>query len=172
MRSGNRARRHEPGPLVPGTLKALVCDKHVVGVTTNPTILHKAIAGSQVYAEELHDLAALDIPVAKAVRLLTTHDVHGVCDLLAPAYERSDQRRPRVHRTRPRVAHDTHHTIAEARLLWWMVDRPDRFIKIPATREGGLTAVTTCLDKGISVNVTLIFSLDRYTEATSGHGQR
>ena len=155
--------------LVSGTLKALVRDKHVVGVTTNPTIFHKAIAGSEVYAEQLHDLAALDLPVAEAVRLLTTHDVRAVCDLLAPVYERSDWRDGRVSiEVDPRLAHDTERTVAEARLLWWMVDRPNLFIKIPATRQG-LAAITRCLAEGISVNVTLIFSLDRYAEVMDAY---
>ena len=70
--------------LVSGNLKALVRDKHVVGVTTNPTIFHKAITSSHVYDEQIGNLAALDIPVAEAIRLLTTHDVRAVCDLLRP----------------------------------------------------------------------------------------
>ena len=155
--------------LVSGTLKALVRDKHVVGVTTNPTIFHKAIAGSEVYAEQLHDLAILDLPVAETIRLLTTHDVRAVCDLLAPVYERSDWRDGRVSiEVDPRLAHDTERTVAEARLLWWMVDRPNLFIKIPATRHG-LAAITRCLAEGISVNVTLIFSLDRYAEVMDAY---
>ena len=149
--------------LVSGSLKALVRDKHVVGVTTNPTIFHKAIAGSHVYDEQLHDLAALDIPVAEAIRLITTHDVRSVCDLLRPVYEASDGCDGRVSiEVDPRLAHDTARTVAEARLLWWMVDRPNLLIKIPATMEG-LPAITQALAEGISVNVTLIFSLDRYS---------
>ena len=150
------------GRLVSGSLRTLVRDKHVVGVTTNLTIFHKAIAGSEVYAEQLHDLATLDIPVAEAVRLLTTHDVRAVCDLLAPVYEHSDWRDGRVSiEVDPHLAHDTDRTTAEARLLWWMVDRPNLFIKIPAT-QAGLPAITETLAAGISVNVTLIFSLERY----------
>ena len=76
--------------LVSGNLKALVRDKHVVGVTTNPTIFHKAITSSHVYDEQIANLAALDIPVAEAIRLLTTHDVRAVCDLLRPVYEATD----------------------------------------------------------------------------------
>ena len=148
--------------LVSGNLKALVRDKHVVGVTTNPTIFHKAIAGGHVYDEQLHDLAALGIPVAEAVDLLTTHDVRSVCDLLRPVYESTDGCDGRVSlEVDPRLARDTDRTVAEARLLWWMVDRPNLFIKIPATVEG-LPAITRVLSEGISVNVTLIFSLDRY----------
>jgi transaldolase len=76
--------------LVSGNLKALVRDKHVVGVTTNPTIFHKAITGTHVYDEQIANLAALDIPVAEAIRLLTTHDVRAVCDLLRPVYDATD----------------------------------------------------------------------------------
>ena len=79
--------------LVSGNLKALVRDKHVVGVTTNPTIFHKAITSSHVYDEQIANLAALDIPVAEAIRLLTTHDVRAVCDSVAPGLRRD--RRPR-----------------------------------------------------------------------------
>ena len=114
------------------------------------------------YDEQLHDLAALDIPAAQAVLLITTHDVRAVCDLLRPVYEATEGRDGRVSiEVDPRLANDTDRTVAEAHLLWWLVDRPNLFIKIPATREG-LPAITRCLAEGISVNVTLIFSLERY----------
>jgi transaldolase len=148
--------------LVSGNLKALVRDKHVVGVTTNPTIFHKAITGSHVYDEQLRHLAALDIPVAEGIRLLTTHDVRAVCDLLRPVYDHTDGIDGRVSiEVDPGLAHDTERTAAEADLLWWLVDRPNLMVKIPAT-EAGLPAITSALAAGISVNVTLIFSLDRY----------
>jgi transaldolase len=148
--------------LVSGNLKALVRDKHVVGVTTNPTIFQKAISTSHVYDEQLHDLTALDVPAAQAVLLITTHDVRSVCDLLRPVYEATEGRDGRVSiEVDPRLAHDTDRTVAEAHLLWWLVDRPNLFIKIPATLEG-LPAISRCLSEGISVNVTLIFSLARY----------
>ncbi|MGH3951375.1 MAG: transaldolase [Pseudonocardiaceae bacterium] len=148
--------------LVSGNLKELVRDKHVVGVTTNPTIFHKAISTSAVYDEQVHDLAALDIPAEEAVRLITTHDVRAACDQLRDVYESTGGLDGRVSiEVDPRLAHDTERTIAEAHLLWWMVDRPNLFIKIPATLEG-LPAISECLADGISVNVTLIFSLDRY----------
>jgi transaldolase len=148
--------------LVSGNLKALVRDKQVVGVTTNPTIFQKAITTSDVYDEQLDDLAALDIPAAQAVLLITTHDVRSVCDLLRPVYEATEGRDGRVSiEVDPRLANDTDRTVSEAHLLWWLVDRPNLLIKIPATREG-LPAITRVLAEGISVNVTLIFSLDRY----------
>jgi transaldolase len=148
--------------LVSGNLKALVRDKHVVGVTTNPTIFHKAITGTHVYDEQMANLAALDIPVAEAIRLLTTHDVRAVCDLLRPVYESTDGLDGRVSiEVDPGLADDTGRTAAEADLLWWMVDRPNLMVKIPAT-EAGLPAITSALAVGISVNVTLIFSVERY----------
>ena len=150
-----------------GNLKALVRDKHVVGVTTNPTIFHKAIAGTHVYDEQIANLAALDIPVAEAIRLLTTHDVRAVCDLLRPVYEATDCLDGRVSiEVDPGLAEDTRRTAAEAELLWWMVDRPNLMVKIPAT-EAGLPAIAGALAAGISVNVTLIFSAERY-EAVMG----
>jgi transaldolase len=148
--------------LVSGNLKAMVRDKHVVGVTTNPTIFHKAITGSDVYDEQIANLAALDIPVAEAIRLLTTHDVRAVCDLLRPVYDATDGLDGRVSiEVDPCLADDTARTAAEAELLWWMVDRPNLMVKIPAT-EAGLPAITSALAAGISVNVTLIFLVQRY----------
>jgi transaldolase len=155
------------GRLVSGNLKALVRDKHVVGVTTNPTIFHKAITGTDVYDDQMANLAALDIPVAEAIRLLTTHDVRAVCDLLRPVYDATDGLDGRVSiEVDPGLADDTRRTAAEAELLWWMVDRPNLMVKIPAT-EAGLPAITGALAAGISVNVTLIFSVERY-EAVMG----
>ncbi|MCX9193861.1 transaldolase [Carbonactinospora thermoautotrophica] len=148
--------------LVSGDLAALVRDKHVVGVTTNPTIFRNAISASDIYDEQLSQLAQLDVSAAEAVRLITTHDVRSACDVLRPIYEASGGRDGRVSiEVDPRLAHDTARTLAEARLLWWMVDRPNLLIKIPATEEG-LPAISACLAEGISVNVTLIFSLVRY----------
>ena len=155
--------------LVSGSLRALVRDSHVVGVTTNPTIFQKAISGSEVYAEQLHDLAALEVPVAEAIDFMVAHDVRAVCDLLRSVYDRSDGIDGRVSiEVDPLLAADTDRTIAEARLLWWMVDRPNLMIKIPATDEG-LPAVAACLAEGISVNVTLIFSLARYTQVVDAY---
>jgi transaldolase len=95
--------------------------------------------------------------------------VRSVCDLLRPVYDRTEGQDGRVSiEVDPRLARDTDRTLAEARLLWWMVDRPNLLIKIPATREG-LPAITSCLAEGISVNVTLIFSLDRYEEVMEAY---
>ena len=155
--------------LISGNLKALVRDKNVMGVTTNPTIFHKAITSSHVYDEQLAHLAALDIPVAEGIRLLTTHDVRAVCDLLRHVYDVSDGVDGRVSiEVDPGLAHQTEPTAAEANLLWWLVDRPNLMVKIPATDEG-LPAITRTLAAGISVNVTLIFSLTRYEAVTNAY---
>ena len=96
--------------------------------------------------------------------MVTTYDVRWACDVLRPVYDASDGVDGRVSiEVDPRLAHETEKTVAEARQLWWLVDRPNLFIKIPATRAG-LPAIAQCLAEGISVNVTLIFSLERYGE--------
>jgi transaldolase len=148
--------------LTTGSLASLVADDHVVGVTTNPTIFAKAITASDAYAPQLRDLAARGVGPSEALRLMTAYDVRWACDVLRPVYDRTDGGDGRVSiEVDPRLATDTHATIAEARDLWWLVDRPNLYIKIPAARQG-LPAIAACLAEGISINVTLIFSLDRY----------
>jgi transaldolase len=148
--------------LTSGSLAELVARDHVVGVTTNPTIFAKAIAGSDAYARQIRDMSARGAVVGEALRAMTASDVRWACDVLRPVYDATDGVDGRVSiEVDPRLAHDTEATIAEARYLWWLVDRPNLFIKIPAARQG-LPAITACLAEGISVNVTLIFSLTRY----------
>jgi transaldolase len=150
--------------LATGNLEALIRDKHIVGVTSNPTIFQKAISGSDLYDQQIHDLAARRVTVEEALRMITATDIRWACDQLRPVYDASEGVDGRVsYEVDPRLAHDTETTIAEARQLWWLVDRPNLFIKIPATKEG-LPAISQCLAEGISVNVTLIFSLQRYRE--------
>ncbi|MEU1607294.1 transaldolase [Micromonospora matsumotoense] len=146
-----------------GGLDQLRREKHVAGVTTNPTIFAKALSDADEYNWQLKDLATRGIEVEEAVRMLTTYDVRWACDVMRPSYDGSDGVDGRVSiEVDPRVAHDTDKTVAEAKALWWLVDRPNLFIKIPAT-EAGLAAITATLAEGISVNVTLIFGLDRYS---------
>jgi transaldolase len=148
--------------LVSGSLADLAARDHVVGVTTNPTIFAKAISGSDAYDTQIGDLAARGVDVREALRALTTFDVRWACDVLRPVYDATDGVDGRVSiEVDPRLAHDTAATIAEARALWWAVDRPNLFVKIPAARQG-IRAISTCLAEGISINVTLIFSLQRY----------
>jgi transaldolase len=152
------------GRLTSEGLADLIRDKHVVGVTTNPTIFQKAIAESELYDRQIRDLAARGVDVEEAVRMITTYDVRWACDVLRPVYDASDGVDGRVSiEVDPRISGDAEATIAEARQLWWLVDRPNLFIKIPATRAS-LPAIAQCLAEGISVNVTLIFSLERYGE--------
>jgi len=144
------------------SLASLVKDFHVVGVTSNPTIFAAALASSDDYAEQLRDLAARKVTVDEASRMITTADVRWACDVMRPAFDASGGQDGRVSiEVDPRLAMDTVATQAEAKQLWWLVDRDNLFIKIPAT-EAGLPAITDVLAHGISVNVTLIFSLDRY----------
>ncbi len=148
--------------LVSGSLASLAANDHVVGVTTNPSIFAKSITGGDAYQPQLRDLATRGVSVPEALRALTTFDVRWACDVLRPAYDASAGQDGRVSiEVDPRLAHDTKATIAEARALWWLVDRPNLFIKIPAARQG-LPAIAACLAEGISINVTLIFSLKRY----------
>ena len=143
-------------------LASLVKDFHVVGVTSNPTIFAGALSSSDEYAEQLHDLAARKVTVDEASRMITTYDVRWACDVMRPAFDASGGLDGRVSiEVDPRLAMDTVATQAEAKQLWWLVDRENLFIKIPAT-EPGLPAITDTLAHGISVNVTLIFSLERY----------
>ena len=150
--------------LVSGSLADLAARDHVVGVTTNPSIFAKAITGSDAYDPQLRDLATRGVEVREALRALTTFDVRWACDVLRPAYDATQGVDGRVSiEVDARLAHDTEATIAEARALWWLVNRPNLFIKIPAARQG-LPAIAGCLAEGISINVTLIFSLQRYDE--------
>jgi transaldolase len=145
-----------------GNLADLVRDQQVVGVTTNPSIFEKALSEGDAYDQQIRDLALRGVDVAEAVRMLTTYDVRWACDVLREVYDRTDSVDGRVSiEVDPRVAQDTERTIAEAKALWWLVDRPNLYIKIPATLPG-LPAITQVLAQGISVNVTLIFSLERY----------
>jgi transaldolase len=147
-----------------GELARDIGERSVVGVTTNPSIFAAAVSGSSLYDPQIADLAARGVDVGEAVRTITATDVREACDVMRPLYDATDGVDGRVSiEVDPRLARDTAATIAEARYLWWLVDRPNALIKIPATVES-LPAITAALADGISVNVTLIFSLDRYRE--------
>jgi transaldolase len=148
--------------LTTGSLDKMRREQHVVGVTTNPTIFAKALSDADAYDAQLKDVASMGVTVEEAVRLMTGRDVREACDVMRPAYDASAGVDGRVSiEVDPRKAHETDSTVAEAKTLWWLVNRPNLFIKIPATFEG-LPAITRTLAEGISVNVTLIFSLERY----------
>ncbi|QPP10024.1 transaldolase [Streptomyces bathyalis] len=153
--------------LASGGLSRLVSEQGVVGITSNPTIFDKAIGSGLHYDAQITDLARRGVGVAEAARLLTAYDVRWACDALRDVYEMTHGLDGRVSiEVAPQLAKDTMASLAEARDLWWQVDRPNLFVKIPATREG-LGAISAALAEGISVNVTLIFSLDRYAEVIS-----
>jgi transaldolase len=148
--------------LAGGGLQSLVRDRHVVGVTTNPTIFASALAKGDRYNDQLDELAAGGADVDTAVFTVTTDDVRAGCDVLAPVHERTSGLDGCVSiEVDPRLSRDAAATAQMARRLWATVSRDNLYIKIPATREG-LAAITEVISRGISVNVTLIFSLDRY----------
>ncbi|MFI5760586.1 MULTISPECIES: transaldolase [unclassified Streptomyces] len=152
-----------------GNLAELIDQQHVVGVTTNPAIFQKAISGGEGYEQQLADLAARKVTVEEAIRMITTADVRDAADILRPVYDSTEGQDGRVSiEVDPRLAHNTPATIAEAKQLAWLVDRPNTLIKIPATKAG-LPAITEVIGKGISVNVTLIFSLERYREVMDAY---
>ena len=145
-----------------GNLADLIKNDNVVGVTTNPSIFAAALADGERYDDQVRQLAAEGADVDKTVFALTTTDVRNACDVLKPVFEATNGVDGRVSiEVSPTMAHDAEKTLASARELWKEVDRHNLFIKIPATTEGG-PAISDTLGDGISVNVTLIFGLDRY----------
>ena len=145
-----------------GNLAELVATKSVVGVTTNPSIFQAALSKGHVYDAQVRELAERGADVEATIRTVTTDDVRAACDVLAPQFEASHGVDGRVSiEVDPRLAHDADKTVAQAVELWKIVDRPNLFIKIPAT-EAGIPAIAKVLGEGISVNVTLIFSVERY----------
>jgi transaldolase len=145
-----------------GNLQDLIDTLHVVGVTSNPTIFQKALEKGDAYDDQVRDLRTREISIDGAIRYLMAFDIRWACDVLRPVFARTGGRDGRVSiEVDPRLAHETERTTAEAKGLWWLVDRPNVMIKIPATKAG-LPAITAATAEGISVNVTLIFGLDRY----------
>ena len=145
-----------------GNLQELIDTKCVVGVTTNPSIFQKAFAEGDAYDGQIAELAERGADVDATIRTVTTDDVRNACDMLAKQYELSGGVDGRVSiEVDPRLAGETDKTIAQAIELWKIVDRPNLLIKIPAT-EAGVPAITAVLAEGISVNVTLIFSVERH----------
>jgi transaldolase len=145
-----------------GGLQKLIADRNVVGITTNPTIFAGALAKGQAYDEQVAALAKASTSVADAVFEITTDDVAAAAEVFAEVYAASGGQDGRVSiEVEPGLAHDAAGTIAQAKQLWAKVDKPNAMIKIPATLAG-LEAITETIAAGISVNVTLIFSLDRH----------
>ena len=145
-----------------GNLAELVRESGVKGVTTNPTIFAGALSNGERYAQQVAELKAAGADVDTAVFEITTTDVKQACDVLRPVFDETNGVDGRVSiEVDPGMARETDDTIAMAERLWAAVDRPNLFIKIPATEEG-LPAIAAAIARGISVNVTLIFSLERY----------
>jgi transaldolase len=151
-----------------GNLAELVETQSVVGVTTNPTIFAAAIADGERYDEQVRKLVADGAPVDKVIFELTTEDVRNACDIFKPIADSSGTDGRVSIEVEPDLANDTEGTIASAQALWQAVDRSNVLIKIPATKEG-LPAITAAIAQGISVNVTLIFSTQRYREVMDAY---
>ena len=148
--------------LATGSLERDLTERHISGVTTNPSIFAAAVKGSNQYDDQLASFKERGLDAEESVRILTTDDVRAAADVLRGVYDSTRGVDGRVSiEVDPRLARDTDATIEQARELWRTVERPNVLIKIPATVEG-LPAITQVLSEGISVNVTLIFSLDRY----------
>jgi transaldolase len=157
------------GRMDSGSLQQLIDTRNVVGVTTNPTIFAGALSNGESYAEQVSELAAAGKDVTEAVFEITTADVSRAADIFRPIYDATHGFDGRVSiEVEPRLAHDAAATIAEAKELWAKIDKPNVMIKIPATVEG-LEAITAAIAAGISVNVTLIFSLQRYREVMNAY---
>ncbi|MCV7193659.1 transaldolase [Mycolicibacterium brumae] len=143
-------------------LQQLIDTRSVVGVTTNPSIFQAALTSGTAYDAQVAELASRGADVDATIRTVTTDDVRNACDVLAKAFEASGGADGRVSiEVDPRLAHDTEKTVLQAVELWKIVDRPNLLIKIPATLAG-LPAITAVIAEGISVNVTLIFSVERH----------
>jgi len=152
-----------------GSLATLIDNSHVVGVTTNPSIFSAAIAGSDKYQGDITALAAGGASIQEIVTKLTTDDVRAACDLFLPTYSRTGGQDGRVSiEVDPDLAYDTSATVARGKALWNLVDRPNLLIKVPATLEG-LPAIEDLTAEGISVNVTLIFSVERYRQVMDSY---
>ncbi|MFZ0716322.1 transaldolase [Mycobacterium sp.] len=152
-----------------GNLQELIDTKSVVGVTTNPSIFQAALSHGDAYDSQVAELAERGADVDATIRTVTTDDVRNAADVLKPQWEASDGVDGRVSiEVDPRLAHETDKTIAQAIELWKIVDRPNVLIKIPATKAG-LPAISAVLAEGISVNVTLIFSVERHREVMDAY---
>jgi transaldolase len=152
-----------------GSLAELIASSNVVGVTTNPSIFSAAIKGSALYKDDVLALKAKGESVNSIVTHLTTSDVKAACDLFLPTFHASNQVDGRVSiEVDPFLAHQTDATIEQGKALWELVDRPNLLVKVPATLEG-LPAIRALTNAGISINVTLIFSVERYEKVMEAY---
>jgi len=154
-----------------GRLARLVSEDGITGLTSNPTIFHKALSGGHSYDRQIRDAAARGLDGKAIYEVLAQRDIRAVADLLLPVYHSTDRVDGYVSlEVSPDLADDTEASVAEARRLWKAVDRPNLMIKIPGT-AAGLPAVTTLLAEGVNVNVTLVFGLRRYREVLGAHAE-
>lgn len=151
-----------------GNLQELIDTKSVVGVTTNPSIFQKALSEGHTYDAQIAELAARGADVDATIRTVTTDDVRSACDVLVPSGRTPTGSTAGCRSRSTRGWHTKPKTIQQAIELWKIVDRPNLFIKIPATKAG-LPAISAVLAEGISVNVTLIFSVQRYREVMDAY---
>jgi transaldolase len=152
-----------------GNLQQLIDTRSIVGVTTNPSIFQAALSKGTAYDAQVAELAERGADVDAVIRTATTDDVREACDVLRPQWNDSNGVDGRVSiEVDPRLAHDTDKTVLQAIELWKIVDRPNLLIKIPATKAG-LPAITAVIAEGISVNVTLIFSVERHREVMDAY---
>jgi transaldolase len=150
--------------LTSGELRRLITGDGLRGMTSNPTIFEKAIAGSSLYDDDIRRLSERGRTAAEIFESLAVADVQAACDAFMPLYDRTAGRDGFVSlEVSPTLAHDTDATVNEAQRLWKAVGRPNLMIKIPGTRAG-LPAISHSIASGINVNVTLLFSVERYAE--------
>jgi transaldolase len=153
--------------LTNGSLQKLISEDCVVGVTTNPSIFNAAISNSDLYAPDIKKMK--DLEIDQIIAELTCADVSAACDLFMSVYEKSNHQDGRISiEVDPRFARDTKATVAQGISLWEKINKPNLLIKVPATAEG-LPAITQLIGKGISVNVTLIFSVNRYRQVLNAY---
>jgi transaldolase len=147
-----------------GELKRLIDEDGLQGMTSNPTIFEKAVSGSELYDDDIRRLSGQGLNPQAIFEAIAVEDVQAACDVFRPLHDATGGLHGLVSiEVTPGVANDTTATIAEARRLWKAVDRPNAMVKIPAT-AAGIPAIRTCLAEGISINITLLFSLERYAE--------
>jgi transaldolase len=152
-----------------GSLQDLVDDRQVSGVTANPSIFAAALDRGDAYDDQMRDLAAWRVSTDAMIRHVMAYDIRGACDVLRPVFERTGHVDGRASiEVDPRIAHDAERTTAEAKGLAFLIDRPNLFVKIPATVEG-LDSIADATAAGLSINVTLIFGLDRYEQVMAAY---
>ncbi len=155
--------------LISGQLKRLIDEDGVSGITSNPTIFEKAIAGSSDYDESIRKYVGEGFEGAKLFEKLAVEDIQKACDLFRPTYEAAEGRDGFVSiEVSPKLARDTQGSIDEARRLWKSVNRPNLLVKIPGTKEG-LPAIQQALTEGININITLLFAVERYVEVAQAY---